>query len=190
MGSLVQTTDGDFEIQGLESRHATFSVGDENRPLGPFSSSLQGSGPIIQSYLKVAASGEVDTAHSVDACLAYRLRLEMASSLWIDAGAGPLGQQFFLKHPDDKGDHIFVKYAFDIIGIIDWEWAQIVSKAEAFCAPCMMWPVGDFYSGSNELAADELRLASIFLEKERDDLASYVKDGRRFQRLFFCSRPR
>lgn len=189
MGSLVQATSGDFDVQGLASHYTTFSVGDEKGPLGPFSSSLQGSRAIILSYLKMAASGEVDTTHSVDAYLAYRLRLELASSLWIDAGGRPPDQQFFLKHPDDKGDHIFVNDAFDIIGIIDWEWAQTVSQAEAFCAPCMMWPVGDFYSGSNKLAADELRLACILQERGREDLANFVKDGRRFQRFFFALGP-
>lgn len=189
MGSLVQTTADDFEVQGLASHHATFQVGNREGPLGPFSSSLQGSRAIIQSYLTTAASGEVDTTRSLDAYLAYRFRLESASSLWGEEGVRPQCQQFFLKHPDDKGDHIFVNDDFEIIGIIDWEWAQTVSKAEAFCAPCMVWPVADFYSGSNKLAADELRLASILQQRGREDLASCVKDRRRFQRFFFALGP-
>lgn len=189
MGSLVQTTADEFGVQGLASHHATFLVGDGKGPLGPFSSSLEGSRAIIQSYLAMAASGEVDITHSVDAYLAYRFRLELARNLWVEGGVGPHRQQFFLKHTDDKGDHIFVNDAFDIIGIIDWEWARTVSKAEAFCAPSMMWPVADFYSGSNELATDELRLASILQERGREDLASCVTDGRRFQRFFFALGP-
>ncbi len=35
----------------------------------------------------------------------------------------------------EKGDHILVNNSYDIVGIIDWEWSQTVSKAEAFCSP-------------------------------------------------------
>ncbi len=45
----------------------------------------------------------------------------------------------------------------------------------------MMWPVSEFYNGSNELAADELRLAALFREKGREDLASCVMEGRKIQ---------
>ncbi|KAJ5585625.1 uncharacterized protein N7459_005425 [Penicillium hispanicum] len=97
----------------------------------------------------------------------------------------PPGDQFFLKHPDDKGDHILVNDSFDILGVIDWEWTWTVPKAEAFCSPCMMWPVAEIYDGSNELAADELRLAAIFLERGREDLANCVLNGRKVQRFLF-----
>lgn len=49
----------------------------------------------------------------------------------------------------------------------------------------MMWPVAEFYNGSNELAADELRLAAIFSERGREDLADCVLDGRKVQRFLF-----
>lgn len=97
----------------------------------------------------------------------------------------PPWDQFFLKHPDDKDDHIPVNDSFDIVGVIDWEWTRTVPKAEAFCSPCMMWPVAEFYNGSNELAADELRLAAIFSERGREDLADCVLDGRKVQRFLF-----
>jgi hypothetical protein len=50
----------------------------------------------------------------------------------------------------------------------------------------MMWPVAEFYNGSNELAAGRLRLAAIFRERGRDDLASCVVGGRKAQRFFFA----
>jgi hypothetical protein len=62
------------------------------------------------------------------------------------------GNHFYLKHPDDKGDHILVNDCSYIVGVIDWKWAQTVSRAEAFCSPCTLWPVAKFYEGSNELA--------------------------------------
>ena len=52
-----------------------------------------------------------------------------------------------------------------------------------------MWPVAEFYNGSNELAVDEWRLAAIFCEKDREDLANCVIKGRKVQRFFFALGP-
>lgn len=48
------------------------------------------------------------------------------------------------------------------------------------------WPVTEFYNGFNELGEDELRLANIFREKVREDLAMCVVEGRMAQRFFFA----
>lgn len=199
IGSLVSTGGDIINLQGLAHESAiagdiislqglahqsTFRIG--KGPLGPFSSSLEGSQAILESYLAMIASGEIDPCYPVDTYLVHRFRQDIVSTLFKDV---PLSDQFFLKHPDDKGDHILVNDCFDIVGIIDWEWTQTVSKAEAFCSPCMMWPVGEFYKGFNELAADELRLAAIFRERGREDLAICVVEGRRVQRFFFALGP-
>ncbi|KAJ5081649.1 hypothetical protein NUU61_009913 [Penicillium alfredii] len=178
LGSLGFAVRDTIEVQGL-AHQATFQVG--RGPLGPFSSSLEGSKAILNSYLTMIANGEIDARCPVDTYLVHRFRLDVLEDLWGDTPSG----QFFLKHPDDKGDHILVNESFDIVGIIDWEWSQTVSKAEAFSSPCMMWPLEKFYEGSNELGTDELRLASIFRGKGREDLAKYVVDGRKVQRFFF-----
>ncbi|KAJ5810763.1 hypothetical protein N7447_010279 [Penicillium robsamsonii] len=180
MGSLISSAGDVSKLQGL-AHQSTFRIG--KGPLGPFSSSLHGSQVILESYLAMIASGEIDPCYPVNTYLFHRFRQDIVSALFKDA---PLGEQFFLKHPDDKGDHILVNDCFDIVGVIDWEWTQTVSKAEAFCSPCMMWPVAEFYNGFNELAADELRLAAIFREKGREDLAVCVVEGRKAQRFFFA----
>lgn len=182
VGSLVHLGD-EFEIQGL-AHPSTFRVGQG--PLGPYSSSLEATHAMLNSYLAMIASGEIDAFCSVDAYLAHRFRLDVTSSLWHN---DPRRDQFFLKHPDDKGDHILVNESFDVVGIIDWEWTGTTSKAEAFASPCMMWPVAEFYDGSNDLCADELRFAAIFREKGREDLAAYVTGGRKIQRFFFALGP-
>ncbi|KAJ5260632.1 hypothetical protein N7524_008656 [Penicillium chrysogenum] len=175
MGSLMSSA-GDINIQGL-AHQSTFPVG--KGPLGPFSSSLEGCQVMLESYLAMIASGEIDPCSPVDTYLVHRFRQDIVGALFKDA---PSGDRFFLKHPDDKGDHILVNDCFDIVGIIDWEWTQTVSKAEAFCSPCMMWPVAEFYNGFNELCEDELRLANIFREKGREDLAMCVVEGRKAQK--------
>jgi len=60
---------------------------------------------------------------------------------------------FFLKHTDDKGEHILVDDEYNITGIIDWVFASTACKAYAFSSPCMMWPVAAYYEGKNVLFA-------------------------------------
>ncbi|KAI1119490.1 hypothetical protein F5Y14DRAFT_437992 [Nemania sp. NC0429] len=171
-----------FEIQGFANQ-GTFPSGN-GEPLGPFYSSIEAASAVIKLCLNKIASGAIAASYLIDTYLVHRFRLDILA----ESGKEILSEsprQFFLKHPDDKGDHILVNEAHDIVGIIDWEWCHTASKNEAFSSPCMMWPVAEFYDGSNELADDELRFASIFRERDRDDLASYVTEGRKVQRFFF-----
>lgn len=72
---------------------------------------------------------------------------------------------FYLKHADDKGDHILVDEDFNITGIVDWEWAHTAPASHAFNSPIAFLPVADFYDGKNGLGEDEHLLASIFEKK-------------------------
>ncbi|KAI0145289.1 hypothetical protein GGR57DRAFT_303906 [Xylariaceae sp. FL1272] len=150
--------------------------------LGPFGSSIQAARAVITSCLEKIASGEIAAHFPVDVYLAHRLRLEI-----LEGHEEELNSQtkFFLKHPDDKGDHILVDEDYNIVGIIDWEWCRTVSKAYAFSSPCLMWPINEFYDGSNEIADDERLFADLFAERGREDVASYVMNGRKAQRFRF-----
>lgn len=91
---------------------------------------------MLESYLAMIASGEIDPCCTVKTYLVHRFRQVIVGALSKNNSPG---DKFFVKHRDDKGDHIRVDHDFDIVGIIDWEWTQTVSKAEAFCSLCMMW---------------------------------------------------
>lgn len=181
VGSLVLSAADPttVDVEGVANQ-STFQLG--KGPLGPFSSPPEASRAFLESYLAMIASGELDCSCPADIYLVHRFCQDNIGALWQDV---PSDDRFYLKHPDDKGDHILVNDSFDIVGVIDWEWTQTVSKAEAFSSPCMMWPVGEFYDGSNELAAEELRLAAVFQERGRGDLADCVMKGRKVQRFFF-----
>ncbi|KAL4899486.1 hypothetical protein BDW74DRAFT_171526 [Aspergillus multicolor] len=138
-------------------------------PLGPFSSLLEYSQAMLDAYLAMIGNGELDSCCPVDTYLVHRFRRENVRA-FSEAIASET--QLFLKHPDDKGDHILVS-----------------DSTEAFCSPCMMWPVDEFYNGINEIAAEEVRLDAIFREKSRDDLAGCVIEGRKVQRFFFALGP-
>lgn len=172
-----------MDVQGL-ALQSTFRLGEG--PIGSFSSSIESSKAVVKSYLAMIASGEIDTPCPTDAYLAHRYRLDTVNEFWEHASPDDV---FFLKHPDGKGDHILVNNSYDIVGIIDWEWTQTVSKAEVFSSPCLMWPLDEFYSGSNELVEEELRLAGIFEERDRGDLAECVNSGRKIQRFMFALGP-
>lgn len=57
-------------------------------------------------------------------------------------------QNYYLKHADDKGDHILVDEDFNITGIIDREWTYTAPPAHAFNSPIGLLPVADFYDSS------------------------------------------
>ncbi|KAI0385191.1 hypothetical protein F5Y04DRAFT_207122 [Hypomontagnella monticulosa] len=189
MAPPVAATETQIQVQGL-AQHSTFRSGEDDRPLGPFRSSREATRALVEAYLRMIAGGEIGTAkNAADVFLAHRFRLDVLDRIWNPTTAAAEDEKFFLKHADDKGDHIFVNADFDIVGIIDWEWCSTASKEEAFSSPCMMWPVAAFYDSSNELADEELLLARVFSEKSREDLARYVLDGRKVQRLLFALGP-
>ncbi|KAK4164677.1 hypothetical protein QBC43DRAFT_334221 [Cladorrhinum sp. PSN259] len=204
LGSLVETTamsegrmapaaaaaEPQIQVQGL-AQHSTFRSGEEGQPLGPFRSSREASRALVEAHLRMIAGGEIGTAeNAADVFLAHRFRLDILDRVWkATAAAVEEDEKFFLKHADDKGDHIFVNDDFDIVGVIDLEWCSTTSKEEAFSSPCMMWPVAAFYDGSNELADEELLLARVFRERSREDLARCVLDGRKVQRFLFALGP-
>lgn len=203
LGSLIaplgalssQTTpdaaiDSQVQIGGL-AQHSTFRSGQGSRPLGPFRTSQEAHRALVEAHLRMIASGEIGTAeNALDGFLAHRFRLDVVDMIPSQAvAAEDRDDQFFLKHADDKGDHILVDADFNIVGIIDWEWCSTASKEEAFSSPCMMWPVGAFYEGSNQLSEEELLFARVFRERGRDDLARCVLDGRRVQRYMFALGP-
>ncbi|EED13922.1 hypothetical protein TSTA_101620 [Talaromyces stipitatus ATCC 10500] len=69
--------------------------------------------------------------------------------------------RFYLRHADNKGDHILVDDEFYITGVLDWEWAHPDVKSSAFNSPVMLLPVADLHNGSNQLGEQGLDFAHI-----------------------------
>jgi hypothetical protein len=82
--------------------------------------------------------------------------------------------KFYLKHADDKGDHILIDEDYNITGISDWEFASTETKSLAFSSPCMMWPVQEYYDGSNDLSREEREFAQMFQRRGREDMAKMI----------------
>lgn len=186
IGSLVfsEATASGLDIQHLASP-SLFRAGVQ-RSLGPFLSPREEWSSILNHNKEMIRNGEIQAHHLLELYTALEYRLQMLDRVWKEET--PL-DQFYLKHADDKGDHILVNESFEVVGIIDWEWTQTASKAEAFCSPCMMWPVLKFYDGDNELDTDEIRFADMFRQRGRDDLALFVMQGRGIQRFQWLLGP-
>lgn len=152
------------------------------KSLGPFASLEKSYTAIIQRQQEAIASREIASL-PIDNYLAMEWRRTHISEI-VSSSVSSTGP-FYLKHFDDKGDHIMVDEEYTITGMIDWEWASTEAKELAFSSPCMMWPVGPFYDGENALSEDEVEFAKIFKERGRDDLSKIVRFGRRWQRFLF-----
>ncbi|WVQ94453.1 hypothetical protein IAU59_001532 [Kwoniella sp. CBS 9459] len=75
-------------------------------------------------------------------------------------------------------------YNGNTTGIIDWEWAFLVSKAQAFAAPGPIKSDRNVKYGSNAVGANEKLLITAYEDLGRPDLAELVRSGRKWHRLF------
>ncbi|KAI1084063.1 hypothetical protein F5B20DRAFT_364631 [Whalleya microplaca] len=185
LGSLMPVSEGSNpDIQGLST--SRLYRPNSGGTFGPFFSSREEAEKTVNYCLDMVASGEMGIHNPVDEYLMRLYRLEVLDRL-LDGRE--TDEKFYLKHPDEKGDHILVNSDFDIVGIIDWEWARTVSYRDAFSAPCMMWPVGEFYEGKNEVSKDEECFARLLENRGRPGMANCVLEGRHLQRFWFNLLP-
>jgi len=162
---------------GIFAQTPCFSTPSEG--LGPFPTLQEAYEAIIAQQMLFLSRKEVSSL-PIDNYLSFLWRLSALPKL-ISESASAKGP-FYLKHYDDKGDHILVDDEYNITGIIDWEFASLEAKEYAFSSPCMMWPVAKFYDGDNDLAEEEKLFAALF---DRPDLGDAVRRGRRWQRFLF-----
>ncbi len=154
----------------------------QEKPLGPFTTLQAAYEAVLRQQLQTIRHQEI-TSLPVENYLAFLWRFRTLPNL-VSSSVSSNGP-FYLKHYEDKGDHILVDESHNITAIIDWEFASAEAKELAFSSPCMMWPVGKYYDGSNELSEDEVAFAQIFAKRGRKDLYETVLKGRRWQRFAF-----
>ncbi|TPX07598.1 uncharacterized protein E0L32_010697 [Thyridium curvatum] len=188
LGSLDRP--GDAHIGAFARESLTAFAQSEMRPIGPLSSSEQYHDSSLQLILDLILRGEMYSQHAVDAYLIHRFLVDLiplvSPSPSPSSPSMQNGRKYYLKHADDKGDHILVDDDFNITGIIDWEWAQTAPPAHAFNSPIGLLPVASFYDGVNDLGDDEIVFARLLEEKGRQDLAAFVWNGRVQHRFSFC----
>lgn len=184
--SLLGSLDcpGDSHVGAFARESLTDFTQSGMQTLGPFSSWEEYQKSCLRLILDHILRQEIYSQQAVDAYLIHQFLLDLVPSILPSPVQGD--PKYYLKHADDKGDHILVDEDFNVTGIIDWEWAHTAPPAHAFNSPIGFFSVAQFYSGANDLGDDEATFARILEGKGRRDLAGFVWNGR-LQHIFeFC----
>ncbi|PWW74573.1 hypothetical protein C7212DRAFT_365118 [Tuber magnatum] len=179
MADLALTNNGDRSTHQLA-----------NFP-GPFINLRDYYRTLIPRILHMIVVGELYPFWAVDAFLIHRFLFDLLGR-WSE-GIKETGK-FYLRHFDDKGDHIMVDEDFNITGIIDWEGAYTAQKTEAFTSPIALWNSKEFFSERKTLSNSELEFARLLDGTGHEgakhptniNLGDCVRLGKIFQRFRIC----
>lgn len=149
---------------------------------GPFADPLEYFTTIAEIHLDLIADGQIHPEYPKEAFLFYRVLRDRAAPALTAATASMSG--FFLKHVDDKGDHLLVDENYNITAVIDWQFARFVPACEAFGPSLFTADLGKLYSASAARSVGDRYLAECLIRKGREDLAGLAGGSdlvRRFQ---------
>lgn len=120
-----------------------------------------------EQYLALIAEGQLYPQFPVEAYLVYRFLQDNATQL------SDSDNNFFLKHVDDKGDHLMVDEDLNITGIIDWQMARVVPRREAFALSLVSADMRALCDRHVSLSEDDIALSNALREKG-PELASHT----------------
>ncbi|KAK4171009.1 hypothetical protein QBC36DRAFT_250357 [Triangularia setosa] len=140
----------------------------------------------IIHILNLIQQREIYIQRPVDAYLVHRYLLDLIpiAARWTDGWDATSG--FYLKHADEKMDHILVDDEYTITGIIDWESAYTAPVAIAFNAPMGLLPVREFYDREDTVAGDDHVFLDILKSGEGRNFTGGLLPGRQLHRFMFC----
>ncbi|KAI9731861.1 MAG: hypothetical protein M1818_007726 [Claussenomyces sp. TS43310] len=181
IGSLAFDSRGAIHVGPVASdRTGTLSQ------MGPFSDATQYYTAWAEEYLGLISDHQLFTNYPIDAYLIFKYLYKLASegrfnSFETSLDLGP----FYLKHMDDKGDHIFVDEKFNITGIIDWSFARSVPSYEAFGPSLVTADMSDIFNGETRASGDDKLLAQE-LRIYGSHLARFAESSGKTRRLTFA----
>ncbi|WVQ80531.1 hypothetical protein IAT38_002636 [Cryptococcus sp. DSM 104549] len=92
--------------------------------------------------------------------------------------------ELYVKHGDDYLRQYMSDETGHLTGVLDWEWAFVTTKAEAFCGPYNLpYPSSYHDSLSPTPTPSELLLMAAYERHGRSDLAECVRNGRLYHYL-------
>jgi len=179
MVDLALTRNGDYDTQ----HHVRFQR--------PFINLRDYYHALIPRILHMIVVGELYPFWAVDAFLIHKFLFDLLEHWSEDIQETG---KFYLRHFDDKGDHIMVDEDFNITGIIDWEGAYTAQKTEAFTSPIALWDSNEFFSERKTLSSSELEFARLLDAASHEcvnhptniNLGDCVRFGKIFQRFRIC----
>jgi hypothetical protein len=163
-GSLALAAAGN-EVQGYAVEQLFSSPDKALGPFGHFESALRA---ILRHQMDTLVQKEYAGALLVDNYLLYMLCTENLPSI-TKVFNNPC--KFYLRHGEDKGDHILIDADYNITGIIDWDWSTLQPAEFAFASPSMTWSL----PCNDKLTKEEVALADLFRSKGRHDMSSIVR---------------
>ncbi|KAK6004204.1 hypothetical protein QM012_009054 [Aureobasidium pullulans] len=142
---------------------------------GPFSSTTDYFAAISDQYLDLVADGQVHSKYPAEAFAFYLLARNEARNFNRSDAVGP--EEFFLKHVDDKGDHLLINDQGTITGIIDWQFARFVPAMEAFGPSYLTANLDWLYSSNTGVTEIDSQLATELRQRGADKLAGYMESN-------------
>lgn len=175
-GSLRVQVDGKIDM-GPVASNRFLSLGQ----YGPFDTSRQYFESIAEQHLDLIADGQLHPEYPAEAFVYYAALLcDMKTAL---NRSDDTIEGFYLKHVDDKGDHLLVDAEGNITGIIDWQFARCVPAAEAFGPSIFSADVGALCEGRWVVNENDKRLASALNARDEPVLAAYAEGIDRTRRF-------
>lgn len=156
-------------------------------PSGPFDTASDYYASFVEQNLALIADGQLFTHFPVNAYLVFLYLKSQIQALATEPNCDSVDTtgQFYIKHVDDKGDHLMVDDELNIVGIIDWQMARVVPASEAFSPSLVTAEMGDIYDGESSLTVHDLALAGFLKAKGAADLADTMVKDERLRRFFF-----
>lgn len=152
-------------------------------PSGPFDTAGDYLTAFAEQKMALIADGQLFITFPVNAYLIFSFLKDQIPHLL--ATDNPHTETFYLKHVDDKGDHLLVDDDLNITGIIDWQMARLVPAIEAFGPSLVTADMSAIYNGESCVTGYDRSLAHYLREKGADDLAGLMSRDERLRRFFF-----
>lgn len=128
---------------------------------GPFKTSAEYFSAIAEEHLEITSDGQIYPKFSKEAFVFYNLLGDRVASVLAQLTTATAEGKFFLKHVDDKGDHILIDEDYNITGVIDWQFARFAPACEAFGPSLFTADLANLYGGVNGVGADDRLLAKF-----------------------------
>ncbi|KAJ4315778.1 hypothetical protein N0V84_008182, partial [Fusarium piperis] len=116
--------------------------------MGPFQHAEDLYSSWAAAYLEIITRRQIFTDFSLDAYIMFKyIQRQVTTGPWLARWGHLNSGPFFLKHPEDKGDHILVDDDFQITAVVDWTFARIVPAFETFGPSATSSDINDLFSG-------------------------------------------
>lgn len=149
---------------------------------GPYDTAFDYFTSIAEQHLDIIADGQEYIECPKEAYLFFRTLRDQAVAKLV---AKEKSSTFYLKHVDDKGDHLLIDGNYDITGIIDWQFARTVPACEAFGPSLITVSLNKLCLKDSGLTDDDIFLARQLKMKGRADLANYMGADELARRFMF-----